>query len=77
MASALTKSQLSEKIAAEHEVAKQDVRDVMETLAAIGYWELKKNGVFLVPGFAKFVVIDKPATQPKHAKVRTPSTANQ
>ena len=63
MAVQMTKSQLIEKIAAEHEVAKQDVRDVMETLAAIGYWELKKNGVFLVPGFAKFVVIDKPATK--------------
>ena len=63
MAAQMTKSQLIEKIAAEHEVAKQDVRDVMKTLAAIGYRELKKNGVFLVPGFAKFVIIDKPATK--------------
>jgi nucleoid DNA-binding protein len=28
-----------------------------------GYKELKKTGVFLVPGFAKFVVIKKPATK--------------
>jgi DNA-binding protein HU-beta len=60
---AAQKSQLIAKIAAEHEVAKQDVRDVMRTLAATGYKELKKNGVFLVPGFAKFVIIDKPAAK--------------
>ena len=63
MAAQMTKSQLIEKIAAEHEAAKQDVRDVMETLAAIGYEELRESGVFLIPGFAKFVIIDKPATK--------------
>jgi len=36
---------------------------VLETLATVGYKELKKAGVFLVPGFAKFVVIKKPATK--------------
>jgi DNA-binding protein HU-beta len=35
----------------------------METLAEIGYKELKKNGVFLVPSFAKFIVVKKPATK--------------
>ena len=29
----------------------------------VGHKELKKNGLFLVPGFAKFVVIKKPATK--------------
>ena len=38
-------------------------KGVMETLAMVGYKELKKSGVFLVPGFAKFVVIKKPATK--------------
>ena len=61
MAAQMTKSQLIEKIAAETEVAKKDVKGVLETLATVGYKELKKNGVFLVPGFAKFVVIKKPA----------------
>jgi DNA-binding protein HU-beta len=59
----MTKSQLIEEIAAGHEVAKQDARDVMEPTAVIGYKELKKNSVFPVPGFAKFVVINKPATK--------------
>jgi DNA-binding protein HU-beta len=63
MAVQMTKSQLIEKIAAENEVAKKDVKGVLETLATIGYKELKKTGVFLVPGFAKFVVIKKPATK--------------
>ena len=63
MAAQMTKSQLIEKIAAENEMGKKDVKGVLETLATIGYKELKKTGVFLVPGFAKFVVIKKPATK--------------
>jgi DNA-binding protein HU-beta len=63
MAVQMTKSQLIEKIAGETEVAKKAVKGVLETLATIGYKELKKSGVFLVPGFAKFVVIKKPATK--------------
>ena len=54
----MTKSELIEKITAEHsdKLTKKDVKGVMETLATIGYKELKKTGAFLVPGFAKFVV---------------------
>jgi DNA-binding protein HU-beta len=63
MAVQMTKSQLIEKISVETEVAKKDVKGVLETLATVGYKELKKSGVFLVPGFAKFVVIKKPATK--------------
>jgi DNA-binding protein HU-beta len=39
------------------------LKGVMDVLAAVGYKELKKNSSFLVPGFAKFVVIKKPATK--------------
>ena len=63
MAVQMTKSQLIEKIASENEVAKKDVKGVLETLATIGYKELKKTGAFVVPGFGKFVVIKKPATK--------------
>ena len=45
------------------DLTKKDVKGVLETLAVVGYKELKKNGVFLVPGFAKFVVVKKPATK--------------
>ena len=63
MATQMTKSQLIEKIAAETELPKKGVKEVFESLATVGYKELKKTGVFLVPGFAKFVVIKKPATK--------------
>ena len=59
----MSKSQLIDKITADTEMKKRDVKGVLETLAAIGYKELKKTGAFLVPGFAKFVVIKKPATK--------------
>ena len=55
MSTHMTKSQLVEKISAENAMPKKDVKGVLETLATIGYKELKKTGVFLVPGFAKFV----------------------
>jgi DNA-binding protein HU-beta len=63
MVAQMTKSQLIEKISTENELPKKDVKGVLETLATVGYNELKKTGVFLVPGFAKFVVIKKPATK--------------
>lgn len=65
MANMMSKSELIAKIAEAHadKLTKRDVKGVMETLATIGYKELKKSGAFLVPGFAKFVVIKKPATK--------------
>jgi nucleoid DNA-binding protein len=60
----LTKSQLVEKISEAHsELSKRDIKGVIETLANVGYKELKKAGIFVVPGFAKFVVVKKPATK--------------
>ena len=63
MQTQMTKSQLIEKIAQLRELAKKDVKGMMEALAEVGYKELKKTGTFLVPGFAKFVVIKKPVTK--------------
>jgi nucleoid DNA-binding protein len=51
----MTKSQLVAKIAELQETAKKDVSGMIDALAEVGYKELKKNGVFVVPGFAKFV----------------------
>jgi DNA-binding protein HU-beta len=60
----MSKSQLIEKITAECDgLAKKDVKGVLESLVSVGHKELKKSGTFLVPGFAKFVVIKKPATK--------------
>jgi nucleoid DNA-binding protein len=63
MAKLMTKSELVAKIADEPSMAKNDVKGVIESLADVGYKELKRNGAFVVPGFAKFVVIKKPATK--------------
>ena len=66
MAKMMSKSELIQKIAEQHSnknMARKDVKAVIESLAAIGYKELNKSGAFLVPGFAKFVVINKPATK--------------
>lgn len=37
------------------------VKTVLETLTTIAYKELKKNGSFVLPGFAKYVVVKRPA----------------
>ncbi|MGV1014902.1 MAG: HU family DNA-binding protein [Methyloceanibacter sp.] len=58
----ISKSELIQKIADESSLAKKDVKAVLEKLTELGHKELKKAGEFLVPGFAKFVVVKKPAT---------------
>jgi DNA-binding protein HU-beta len=58
----MSKSELVQKIADEVSLSKKDVKAVLEALAAVGYKEMKKAGEFMLPGFAKFVVVKKPAT---------------
>ena len=41
--------------------ARKDVVTVLDSAIEIGHGELKKKGVFVLPGFAKFVVVKKPA----------------
>ena len=62
----MSKSELIQKIADDLSLSKKDVKAVIESLATHGYKELKKSGIFLLPGFAKFVVIKKPATKAGH-----------
>jgi DNA-binding protein HU-beta len=65
MAKTMSKSELIQKVMEHHptEMARKDVKGVIEVVAEIGYKELKKTGAFVVPGFAKFVVVKKPATK--------------
>jgi DNA-binding protein HU-beta len=65
MAKPMSKSDLISKLAEDNseKLTRKDVKSVLESLCTIGYKELKKTGTFLVPGFAKFVVIKKPATK--------------
>ncbi len=43
------------------EISRKQVKQVVETLVDVGHRELKKTGTFVLPGFAKFVVVKKPA----------------
>ena len=58
----ISKSELIQKVADAVSLPKKDVKAVIEQLASVGYKELKKSGGFVLPGFAKFIVIKKPAT---------------
>jgi DNA-binding protein HU-beta len=44
-------------------LTRKDVKGIIESVARIGYAELKKNGVFVVPGLIRLVVVKKPATK--------------
>jgi nucleoid DNA-binding protein len=59
----ISKSELIQKVADEASVGKRDVKAVIESLATVAYKEMKKSGEFLLPGFAKFIVVKKPATK--------------
>src|SRR5215472_6593801 len=43
------------------EIPRKHVKQVVKTLVDIGHRELKKSGIFVLHGFAKFVVVKKPA----------------
>lgn len=43
------------------ELSKKQVKMVVESLVDVGHRELKKTGIFVLHGFAKFVVVKKPA----------------
>ena len=61
----LSKSGLIQAIAETvgDELTRKQVRSVLESLINVGHRELKKSGVFTLPGFAKFRVVKKPATK--------------
>jgi nucleoid DNA-binding protein len=61
----LSKSGLIQAIAEAvgEELTRKQVRSVVESLISVGHRELKKSGVFTLPGFAKFRVVKKPATK--------------
>jgi nucleoid DNA-binding protein len=65
MAKVMTKSQVIQAVADAHKekLVRKDVAKVLESLATVGHRELKKTGVFVLPGFAKFLVIKRPATK--------------
>src|SRR6187551_2568860 len=41
--------------------SRKGVKAVLDALTEVAHKELKKNGIFVLHGFAKFVVVKKPA----------------
>ena len=57
-------NQLIDAIAEGTQVSKGDVKAVIEQMATVGYKELnKESGEFVIPGFVKMSVVNKPATE--------------
>jgi len=54
---------INEVVEATGDVSRKQVKAIMEALSDVAYKELKKSGVFTLPGFAKFRVVKKPATK--------------
>lgn len=57
----MTKSALLSELAEKSGLSKKDVASFFDTLAATAYKEVKKNGVFVVPGFGKMVKVKRAA----------------
>jgi nucleoid DNA-binding protein len=59
----MTKNQLIDAIAEGTQVSKGDVKAVIEQMVTVGYKELNESGEFVIPGFVKMSVVNKPATE--------------
>jgi nucleoid DNA-binding protein len=45
------------------DVSRKHVKSILDAISEVAYKELKKNGAFTLPGFAKFRVVKKAATK--------------
>ena len=61
----VSKSALIQMIAdkSDGKLTRKDVKGVLEAVATIGHAELKKNGLYVIPGLVRMVVVKKPATK--------------
>lgn len=57
----MTKSQLMAALAEKTGLAKKDVITLMEELVNMAYSEVKKSGLFILPGFGKMVKANRKA----------------
>jgi DNA-binding protein HU-beta len=44
-------------------LSRSDIKGLLKSMATIGHAELKKNGIFVVPGLVRLVVVKKRATK--------------
>merc|ERR1711870_164803 len=62
-ATAMTKGALAETLAAATELKKAQCAKVLSELAGVAATEVKKTGVFAIPGLARLKLRTKPATK--------------
>jgi DNA-binding protein HU-beta len=55
----MTKAQLMSALADKSGLAKKDVVGLMDALVDLAYSEVKKGGVFVLPGFGKMVKVQR------------------
>jgi DNA-binding protein HU-beta len=56
--------------------SRKQIEEVLDALVTIGHRELNASGLFVLPGFAKFVVVEK-AAQPAREGVNPFTKAKQ
>lgn len=59
----MTKNQVMQALADKNEMSKKDVISFMDNLVELAYSEVKNNGEFILPGFGKFVKVDRKARE--------------
>merc|ERR1712113_1258850 len=62
-AKAMTKSAIAKTLAVEFNLKQKACAKVLDTLASVGSSEMKKTGVFAIPGLCRFKTKTKPATK--------------
>lgn len=55
----MTKAQLMSALADKTSLAKKDVVALMDAIVEMAYSEVKKSGVFVLPGFGKMVKVNR------------------
>merc|ERR1712000_593696 len=60
---AMTKSTMVKDIATEHSLKSKEVSQIFDSLATIATKEVKKTGVFTIPGLCRIKTRTKPATK--------------
>lgn len=61
----LSKSALVQTLADRHsdKLTRKDVKGLLESIVEVGHAELKKNGIFVLPGLVRMTVVKKAASK--------------
>ena len=62
-AKAMTKGELLKSIATEHDMKTKDCSNILNSLVTVAAKEVKKTGVFTIPGLCRIKTRSKPATK--------------